>query len=34
MSENSSDDLAHIVREHGAHYVVDTQGNPVAILLT
>jgi PHD/YefM family antitoxin component YafN of YafNO toxin-antitoxin module len=34
MSENPSDDLVHSLREAGAHYVVDTRGQPVAVLLT
>jgi PHD/YefM family antitoxin component YafN of YafNO toxin-antitoxin module len=34
MSENPSHDLIHILRERGAHYVIDTQGHPVAVLLT
>lgn len=34
MSENSPDDLLHTLRERGTHYVVDTQGQPVAVLLT
>lgn len=34
MSENPSDDLLHTLRERGAHYVVDTHGQPVAVLLT
>ena len=34
MSEKSSDDLVHTLRERGTHYVVDTQGQPVAVLLT
>jgi PHD/YefM family antitoxin component YafN of YafNO toxin-antitoxin module len=34
MSPNASDDLIHTLRESGAHYVVDTQGQPVAVLLT
>ena len=34
MSEKSSDDLIHTLRERGAHYVVDVQGQPVAVLLT
>jgi PHD/YefM family antitoxin component YafN of YafNO toxin-antitoxin module len=34
MSENPPQDLAHTLRERGAHYVVDTQGQPVAVLLT
>ena len=34
MSEKSSDDMIHALRERGAHYVVDVQGQPVAVLLT
>jgi PHD/YefM family antitoxin component YafN of YafNO toxin-antitoxin module len=34
MNENSPDELSHTLRERGAHYVVDTQGHPVAVLLT
>ena len=34
MSENSSEDLVHTLREHGARYVVGTKGHPVAVLLT
>jgi len=34
MNENLPDDLLHTLRERGAHYVVDTQGQPVAVLLT
>ena len=34
MSEKSLDDLTHTLRERGAHYVVDTQGQPIAVLLT
>jgi PHD/YefM family antitoxin component YafN of YafNO toxin-antitoxin module len=34
MSEKSLDDLVHTLRERGAHYVVDTQGQPIAVLLT
>jgi PHD/YefM family antitoxin component YafN of YafNO toxin-antitoxin module len=34
MSQNPSNDLIHTLRERGAHYVVDTQGQPVAVLLT
>ena len=34
MSENPFDDLAHALRERGAHYIVGAEGQPVAILLT
>ncbi|MGQ9598291.1 MAG: hypothetical protein ACUVWZ_02630 [Anaerolineae bacterium] len=34
MSEKPSNDLAHTLREQGARYVVGTQGQPVAVLLT
>ena len=34
MSPNPSDDLINTLRERGAHYIVDTQGQPVAVLLT
>jgi PHD/YefM family antitoxin component YafN of YafNO toxin-antitoxin module len=34
MNENSPDELSHTLRERGTHYVVDTQGHPVAVLLT
>lgn len=34
MNEKSLDDLVHTLRERGAHYVVDTQGQPIAVLLT
>ena len=34
MSEKSPDDLAGVLREQGARYVVGTQGQPVAVLLT
>lgn len=34
MNEKSSDDLVHTLRERGTHYVVDTQGQPIAVLLT
>ncbi len=34
MSENQFDDLAHTLRECGAHYIVGAEGQPVAILLT
>lgn len=34
MSENSSEDLVHTLREHGARYVIGTKGHPVAVLLT
>ena len=34
MIEKSLDDLVHTLRERGTHYVVDTQGQPIAVLLT
>ena len=34
MSEQSANDLVHILREHGARYVVGATGQPVAVLLT
>ena len=34
MSENPSDNLIHTLRERRAHYVVGTEGHPVAVLLT
>ncbi len=34
MSENPPDNLLHALREHGARYVVGTEGYPVAVLLT
>ena len=34
MSEKPIDELVHILRERGAHYVVGTEGRPVAVLLT
>jgi len=36
MSENSSsdNDLAQMLRDHQARYVVDTEGHPLAVLLT
>jgi len=34
MSEQSTDDLVRILREHGARYVVGATGQPVAVLLT
>ncbi len=34
MSERPSDDLAHTLRERGAHYVVGAEGQPIAVLLT
>ena len=34
MSEYSTDDLGRTLRERGARYVVDTQGQPLAVLLT
>jgi PHD/YefM family antitoxin component YafN of YafNO toxin-antitoxin module len=33
MSEKTSDDFVHTLRERGAHYVVGTEGQPVAVLL-
>jgi PHD/YefM family antitoxin component YafN of YafNO toxin-antitoxin module len=34
MSDDSADDLMHILRERGGHYVVGARGQPVAVLLT
>ena len=34
MNEHSTDDLERTLRERGARYVVDTQGQPLAVLLT
>jgi len=34
MIDNQTDDLAQALRERGTQYVVGTQGQPVAILLT
>lgn len=34
MSDNSSNDFSHTLREHGARYVVGSEGQPVAVLLT
>lgn len=34
MSDNSSKDPARTIREHGARYVVGSEGQPVAVLLT
>lgn len=34
MNEKPSDALVHTLRERGAHYVVGTEGRPVAVLLT
>lgn len=34
MSDKSSDDLIHKIREQGARYVVGAEGNPIAVLLT
>ena len=34
MSEHSADDFVHTLRESGARYVVDTKGQPFAVLLT
>jgi PHD/YefM family antitoxin component YafN of YafNO toxin-antitoxin module len=33
-SEHLEDDLVHTLRERGARYVVDTQGQAIAVLLT
>jgi PHD/YefM family antitoxin component YafN of YafNO toxin-antitoxin module len=33
MSEKTSDDFVQTLRERGAHYVVGTEGRPVAVLL-
>jgi PHD/YefM family antitoxin component YafN of YafNO toxin-antitoxin module len=29
-----SEDWNHVLREHDARYVIDTQGQPIAVLLT
>lgn len=34
MNEKPSDALVHTSRERDAHYVVGTEGRPVAVLLT
>ena len=34
MSKSVTDDLLRTLRERGARYVVDTQGQPLAVLLT
>jgi len=34
MTKPSNKDAARALREQGAHYVVGTQGQPVAVLLT
>jgi PHD/YefM family antitoxin component YafN of YafNO toxin-antitoxin module len=34
MSEHLENDLVHTLRERGAQYVVDTQGQAIAVLLT
>ncbi len=34
MSENQSNALVHTLRERGAHYIVGTEGHPIAVLLT
>jgi PHD/YefM family antitoxin component YafN of YafNO toxin-antitoxin module len=34
MNQNASDALVHILRERGARYVVGSEGQPVAVLLT
>ena len=34
MSKDPSDNLVRTLREHGARYVVGTEGHPVAVLLT
>ncbi|RLF32109.1 MAG: hypothetical protein DRN07_05755, partial [Thermoplasmata archaeon] len=34
MNENSTNDLVHTLREHGARYVVGAQGQAIAVLLT
>jgi hypothetical protein len=34
MSEKPSNDLARMLREHGARYVVGAQGQPIAAILT
>jgi PHD/YefM family antitoxin component YafN of YafNO toxin-antitoxin module len=33
VSEKPTDDFVHTLRERGAHYVVGTEGRPVAVLL-
>ena len=34
MNQNASDALVHILRERGARYIVGSEGQPVAVLLT
>ena len=34
MGKSVTDDLVHTLRERGARYIVDTQGQPLAVLLT
>ena len=34
MGEHSKDNLVHTLRERGARYIVDTQGQALAVLLT
>jgi PHD/YefM family antitoxin component YafN of YafNO toxin-antitoxin module len=34
MNEHSTENLGRTLRERGARYVVDTQGQPLAVLLT
>ncbi len=34
MNNTSSDTIGKVLRERGARYVVDTQNQPVAVLLT
>jgi hypothetical protein len=34
MGEHSEDNLVHTLRERGARYIVDTQGQALAVLLT
>ncbi|HUW14952.1 MAG TPA: hypothetical protein VM537_34850 [Anaerolineae bacterium] len=34
MGEHSTDDLVHALRERGARYIVDTQGQAFAVLLS
>jgi len=34
MTEKASNDLVHILRGRGTHYVVGVEGQPVAVLLT
>jgi len=34
MSKKPPNDPVHMIREHGARYVVGTEGRPVAVLLT